>query len=593
MERIEMDYSAWPRQLNLSLFVAMFVAVLLESLGLLLLASPASAQLSSTPDDITVQTDGRVWTILAVGNCIYLGGEFTTVNGVPRSRLAAIDASTGELTDWAPSANNRVTALAANADGSRIYVGGSFTSMSGVSRRQLAAVDPISGAVDPLWGPRADQTVYALAVMGNRVYLGGAFTTVNGQSRSRLALVDGTSGELNPNWVPTATNTVRTMGPSMDGTRMYVGGLFGSISGVTRSYLGAVDPVTGSVQSWQPTTRPNGLIYNLAESGGRVYTAEDGVGGAVAAYTTATGSRTWSQWGDGDIQAVTVLGSRLYAGGHFVTLGDQNRSFFAALDPATGALDASWTPSGNGGAGVWSLVADPLRARLYAGGDFTTISGEPYLRFAQFSESSESDITPPTILSVSPNDLSLNTAVDANVEATFSEAMDSSTITNAAFTLTKQGTATPLTATVSYDAAARKAILNPAVNLEPGTSYTATVKGGPNGARDLAGNSLGADKVWSFSTRAATVPPETTIVSGPEGTVSSASATFEFTSSEPGSTFQCSLDGAAYSACSSPHTYTGLSNGSHTFQVRATVAGSNVDPTPASRTWKVQVKGNK
>ncbi len=84
-----------------------------------------------------------------------------------------------------------------------------------------------------------------------------------------------------------------------------------------------------------------------------------------------------------------------------------------------------------------------------------------------------------------------------------------------------------------------------------------------------------------------TTPPETAISSGPPATTTSTSATFAFTSSEANSTFQCSLDGAPRAACTSPQTYTGLSNASHTFAVVATDAAGNADATPATQTWTV------
>ena len=84
-----------------------------------------------------------------------------------------------------------------------------------------------------------------------------------------------------------------------------------------------------------------------------------------------------------------------------------------------------------------------------------------------------------------------------------------------------------------------------------------------------------------------TTPPDTSISSGPSGTVASASASFEFSASEQGSSFECSFDGDAYGSCVSPKAYSGLSQGVHTFSVRATDAAGNVDASPATRSFTV------
>jgi myo-inositol-hexaphosphate 3-phosphohydrolase len=81
-------------------------------------------------------------------------------------------------------------------------------------------------------------------------------------------------------------------------------------------------------------------------------------------------------------------------------------------------------------------------------------------------------------------------------------------------------------------------------------------------------------------------PPDTTITSQPANPTSSASAQFGFTSTSTGATFACSLDSAAFANCISPVSYTGLSAGAHTFQVRA-ADQNGADPTPASYTWTV------
>jgi hypothetical protein len=84
-----------------------------------------------------------------------------------------------------------------------------------------------------------------------------------------------------------------------------------------------------------------------------------------------------------------------------------------------------------------------------------------------------------------------------------------------------------------------------------------------------------------------TTPPQTTITSAPPATTTNTSATFSFTSGETGASFECSLDGAPFSACTSPREYSGLAVGAHTFRVRAVDAAGNADATPAQHNWTI------
>ena len=101
---------------------------------------------------------------------------------------------------------------------------------------------------------------------------------------------------------------------------------------------------------------------------------------------------------------------------------------------------------------------------------------------------------------------------------------------------------------------------------------------------DLAGNSFTSTLVTVTVDNAA---PNTSITSQPADPTSSASASFSFTSTEGGSTFECRIDGGAWGVCTSPKTYLSLTDGSHTFDVRATDAAGNLDASVAGYTWLV------
>jgi len=108
------------------------------------------------------------------------------------------------------------------------------------------------------------------------------------------------------------------------------------------------------------------------------------------------------------------------------------------------------------------------------------------------------DVTPPTVLSVTPANNATSIAVDAAATVTFSEAMTASTITSSTVTL-KQGT-TAVAGTVSYSG--NTATFTPSGALSGSTVYTGTVT---TGAKDAEGNAIAANYTWSFTTAAVVV----------------------------------------------------------------------------------------
>jgi len=110
-----------------------------------------------------------------------------------------------------------------------------------------------------------------------------------------------------------------------------------------------------------------------------------------------------------------------------------------------------------------------------------------------FTTGTAADTIPPTVISTDPLNNATSVATNKVVALTFSEAMDPLTLNTTTFTL-KQGT-TSVSGTVAYSGT--NATFTPSNILAPGTTYTATIT---TGAKDIAGNALAANSVWSFTT---------------------------------------------------------------------------------------------
>ena len=148
--------------------------------------------------------------------------------------------------------------------------------------------------------------------------------------------------------------------------------------------------------------------------------------------------------------------------------------------------------------------------------------------------SSQSDITPPTVTSTNPSSGATGVAVSSSVTGTFSEAVQSSTVSTTTFTLKAGTTSIPGTVTLNGNTAT----FDPTSSLAASTSYTATIT---TGVKDTAGNAMTSAKTWSFTTASAadTTPPTVTSTnpsSGATGVAVTSSVTGTFSEAVQSST---------------------------------------------------------
>lgn len=278
--------------------------------------------------------DGYVRTIALLGGRVYLGGDFTRIGGVPRSRLAALDTSTWAVTAWNPGATSRVRALAASD--TLVYV---------ADGNAVRALTP-AGALR--WRDVADCSVNALLVgpTATRLYVGGFFNRVNGVGQHSLVLVDAATGQVDPAFAP-----------------------------VLQANSGACGAAGRAAYDGEDTIS---MTYDTVN--GRLLAGQGGLQNSLRSLDPTTGATAWKRHTPGDAQALSMVGGMVFVGYHRNNPNPDGSytNYFAALRTARTGTLVAWDPGlvGNqanadgGNNGVQASWFDPALNRLYLGGSF-------------------------------------------------------------------------------------------------------------------------------------------------------------------------------------------------------------------------------
>lgn len=346
---------------------------------LLVLSTATTAEaLAADAPIATPMTDGPVTTLAAGSGHVYVGGSFRYAGPLTGS-AARLDGASGAPNGVLPFIEGPVMATTPDGSGGW-FIGGTFTRIAGRAHGPLAHVRA-DGSVDPAFDPYPNGGVASLLMSGNRLFVGGYFSIIGGLSRNKLAAVDPATGAVDPSFdanvggggAVTPAQAVRPSSPV--GSSGY--GCYGSVA--------------------RPLV-PNGDgVLAMVVSGTHLFIGGSfaGAGGAgrlnFAALDPATGRadpNAWQTNPDGPVYSMAASDSRLYVGGDFQQLSGLSRSHLAAFELATGNVDTNFQAAADGR--VNALAVTPTR--LFVGGGFGHIGGTEAIRLAGVSLASGAPI---------------------------------------------------------------------------------------------------------------------------------------------------------------------------------------------------------
>lgn len=265
------------------------------------------------------------------GQFLYMGGEFTSVDGVTQINgqdiggLVRFDWNDGGKLDttWNPEPFDglgvNLDRLEVNPDKNTLYLAGPGLSHIGGSggtvRSGIAEVSLVGAGAVTAWDANPSTAPVSVKYDSTiqKVYLGGAFVTVqgNGAHRRLVRMTTSGAGAVDATWLPDPDAVVRTI--LLDGSRVFTGGDFGNIGAtpVVRNRAAEIDNV-GEATSWNPNV-----------TGGDVLTMKK--------ITEET------------LSVSGVFKDYVLIGGSFTTIGGTGRAKIGAVDIDTAALH-EWDP---------------------------------------------------------------------------------------------------------------------------------------------------------------------------------------------------------------------------------------------------------
>ena len=389
-----------------------------------------------------------VFAMEQVGDRVYVGGRFGDVtnegNRYPQRYLAAFDATTGVWIDtFVPALNGSVNALQASPDGSRLFVGGDFTTVNGQPAPALVVLDPSTGAIDTSWsGTLTGSTVVRdFDVQGPWLYVAGGFNGVASSAGNnvafRAARFDWKTGAHDPGWRPMIQGgTPWGVAASADADRVYFGGDFLTVGGV--SVDGGFAAVTASNASIVPLSEPfpvntqtvsRQYLYDVEVVNGYVFAGGSEHFVAVLNEADLSLHRFHFSRPKGDFQEFEVVGDRVYAGCHCradavidssnsvlwfgsIPSGQSNgvvdttndNTWITAFSAVTGEVEGSFNPAITASrAGVWAVLG-ATDGCLWVAGDITGLNGVPAKNLVRMCDLTNVDTERPSAPG-SPNDV--------------------------------------------------------------------------------------------------------------------------------------------------------------------------------------------